>query len=197
MARRILSPLTPTMLLATDPSFTLAHSNSRPMRLVMRFRSCTKCVRRRTKSRHRRIRRGGMKLPRNSPYWCNSAIRAASLESVLQPGSAFTSIGFTNKGSSPCFLGSNTFHTGIQYTPVDSMATRRTSCCFSQSRSRSSSSVNVPNVSRVSSTSPSLRASRMHAHTVFLCTSSAATRRYSIFIVVAPSAASRGRLENR
>jgi len=58
-----------------------------------------------------------------------------------------------NQRSTPYCCGSSTFHTGIQYTPVGSMATRRTLCCFNQSRNASRPSVKVANVSRSISTS--------------------------------------------
>jgi hypothetical protein len=56
----------------------------------------------------------------------------ASMRSFLHPCRARTVAGFTGISWKPYFGRSSIFHTGIQYTPVDSMATCLILCSFSQ-----------------------------------------------------------------
>src|SRR6266446_5926230 len=65
-----------------------------------------------------------------------------SLSSVLCPLRTFTSCGLANNTFT---ASSKTLKTGFQYDPVLSITTCVTSSCFSQSRSRSSSAIIVPN----------------------------------------------------
>src|SRR5579859_5124355 len=65
-----------------------------------------------------------------------------SLSSVLCPLRTFTSCGLAKYTFT---VSSRTLKTGIQYDPVLSITTWVTSSCFSQSRSRSSSVIIVPN----------------------------------------------------
>src|SRR5579859_533245 len=65
-----------------------------------------------------------------------------SLSSVLCPLRTFTSCGLATYTFT---VSSKTLKTGFQYDPVLSITTCVTSSCFSQSRSRSSSAITVPN----------------------------------------------------
>jgi hypothetical protein len=92
-------PLWPTMLLITEPSFTLAVSSRRPMRLITRLRSPCRCVRRRVNSRNSRVGFGGTKLPRRRPVADTRKCVHCPHNRFTLPGNARTSCGFTSSRS--------------------------------------------------------------------------------------------------
>ena len=126
-------------------------SSKRPIRLMMRLRSCCTWTRMRMSSRSRRSCRPGAKLPFSNPYCRYSARRRTSMRSVFLPCNAGSVAGFTSIRLSPG--PSRTCHTGIQHTPMDSTTTCLTPCCLSHLRSRRRSWVNVPTIASSNSTS--------------------------------------------
>jgi hypothetical protein len=80
-----------------------------------------------------------MKLGCSIPFDISFASHSASFTSDLRPGTFLKCAGFTRQSSKPS--SSSTFHTGIQYTPVDSIAISTIS--FSRSHAASSCSSRV------------------------------------------------------
>ena len=114
--------------------------------------------------------------------------------SVLRPGTFLTCRALTSINSN---RSSRTVQTGYQYTPVDSITTWVTPPSSSQSRKDSSPFIVVRKVrivfSRSSGPAPGVR---MHATTVFLCTSRPAHRSINTSVLRPPwqkgSASTRG-----
>jgi hypothetical protein len=107
----------------------------------------------------------GTKLARISPCARSSANQAASLTSVLRPGTFFTCAAFARiSWNSPS---DSTCHTGLQYTPVASIATCVQPFADSQSDSARSPAVVVTKV-LTSVVTLFSSASRAEATTVFL-----------------------------
>src|SRR5689334_25292550 len=103
----------------------------------------------------------------------SSAIQAASLTSVLRPGTFLTCAALARTSSSS--PSDSTCHTGFQYTPVASIATCVQPFSESQSDNANKPEVVVANV-LTSVTSLFSVASRTEATTDFLWTSSPAQR---------------------
>jgi len=119
------------------------------------------------------ISSGGTKLALSSPQASRSAIHMASFIAVLRPGTCLMCAALaTISVKSPSL---RIFHTGVQYTPVASIAT-----CVTRLAVSHASSANKPSVvvAKVRHSRVGLRAviSRTQATTVSLCTSSPATR---------------------
>src|SRR5438270_793184 len=77
-------------------------------------------------------RKTDQKLPRSNPCCSKSAIHSLSFWSVFRPGTALMCCAFTNNTLN---CSARMFHTGFQYTPVDSMAAWVTPHSPSQSAS--------------------------------------------------------------
>ena len=110
---------------------------------------CTARLRSRTSwPRWRRYERighsasGARNAPRSSPKLISCRIHWQSSTSLLRPLTCFVARGFTRCTSKPAR--SSTSNTGIQYTPVDSIATSRTPHADSHAAIASRSSVNEP-----------------------------------------------------
>src|SRR5712691_6524967 len=119
--------------------------------------------------------RGGMKLALSKPWRNRVAIHWLSRISVLRPGIAFMCWALTRMTSK---VASKMLKTGLQYTPVLSMATWLTSCSLNQSESASKPTVVVAKVRTSRLTFPRSPVFRMQATTVFLCTSRPAQHAY-------------------
>src|SRR5713226_2550507 len=112
--------------------------------------------------------RGGMKLALSKPWRNKVAIHWLSKISVLRPGMAFMCWALTRMTSK---VDSKMLKTGLQYTPVLSMATWLTSCSLNQSESASKPAVVAAKVRTSRLTLPLSPVLSMQATTVFLCTS--------------------------
>ena len=115
--------------------------------------SCTSCLRVRNRPRSSCVAPSGTKLARIRPWARRSDCQAASLTSLLRPGTFFTCRALASTSSTSPSL--RMCQTGFQYTPVASMATCRHPCEASQSESSSSSRVVVPKVRSSRFTLPS------------------------------------------
>ena len=143
------------------------HCSSFSTRNCAEVRVCTSFRRYRVSWRRSRIARGGTKFFRISPCRNSCAIHSASFMSVFRPGTFAMCRALPSTISSDP---SSTRYTGIQYTPVLSIATCVHPRSNSQLRIRSNSSRKVPNV-RVFTVGGLLRPSTQHATIRFLCTS--------------------------
>ena len=114
-----------------------------------------------------------MKLGCSIPFDISFASHSASFTSDLRPGTFLKCAGLTRQSLK--FSSSSTFHTGIQYTPVDSIAISTISFSRSHAVSSCSSRVVAPKLLVSLSTVPPETIQRQ-ATIRFLCTSIPAQR---------------------
>ena len=142
IARMISWPVTPMTSLSTLSSCTFICASAFCTWCTARERSPTSSSRWRRYARSGQIASGTRNAPRSRPWLISCRIHWQSLTSLLRPLTCFVARGFTRCTSRPDR--SSTSNTGIQYTPVDSIATTSTPHDRSHAAIASRSRVNVP-----------------------------------------------------
>lgn len=144
MARTISCPVLPMTSLSTLSSCTFIWVRALWMWSTARERWPTSPSRWRRYERIAQTSSGTRNAPLSRPWLISCRIHWQSITSLLRPLTCLVARAFTRRTSSPAR--SSTSNAGIQYTPVDSIATSRTPHESSHSAIASRSAVNVPNL---------------------------------------------------